>query len=271
MTYEPVPRPNIRAFFQPDPGWIIVDADLSGADAAVVAWETNDADLKTSFRTGASLHNATATGFWGSRYTNAPGDTKNKRTPKGLLYAQIKSATHGTNYGAGGRTLARNLGWPDAEGQRFRDFWYRTHPGVQDWHKRVEHALYTTRRIVNPFGYRIIYFDRLNGLLPEALAWVPQSTVALCTKFGASAVDRAFNPVCDHNGVPIVGHPDNKVTWLLQVHDSVVFQIRERDRDLLPAIAKTLEVPIPYSDPLTIQWKLGISTKSWGECEALTT
>lgn len=261
-----VVRPNIRAIFKPDPGWVIVDADLSGADAAVVAWETEDEALKSSFRTGASLHNETATGFWGTRYTEAPGDTKNKLTPKGRLYAEIKGATHGTNYGASGRTIALNLGWRISEGERFRDFWYSTHPGVKTWHKRVESALYTSRKVHNPFGYRIIFFDRIAGLLPEALAWIPQSTVALNTFYGAMQVDDAFNPIRDHCNVPIPNHPENKVTWLLQVHDSLVFQVRKMDLHLLPRIAKTLEVPIPYADELTIKWKLGTSETSWGEC-----
>lgn len=262
-----VPRPNIRAIFRPDPGWVIIDADLSGADAAVVAWETEDHDLKESFRTGASLHLATATGFWGDSFLSASGDPKNKQTPKGRLYAEIKGATHGTNYGAGSKTLALNLGWRLSEGARFRSFWFERHPGVSSWHKRVEHALLTTRRASNPFGYRKIYFDRIAGLLPEALAWIPQSTVALTTFYGTRQVDDVFNPKRDHNGVPIPGHPENKVTWLLQVHDSLVFQVREADLELLPAIAKTLEVPIPYPDPLVIPWKLGLSKTSWGECQ----
>jgi DNA polymerase I-like protein with 3'-5' exonuclease and polymerase domains len=269
MTYKIAPRPNVRALFLPDPGpdeWVIVDADLSGADAGVVAWETNDQALKESFRSGISLHNYNASKFWQSKYDTASGDTKNKRTLKGRMYADIKGATHGTNYGASGRTVAINLGWPIKEGERFREFWYREHPGVLDWHKRTERQLYTNRRVTNAFGYRMVYFDRIAGLLPQALAWVPQSTVALCTFMGARQVDDTYNPERDRYNIPIPNHPNNKVTWLLQVHDSLVFQIRKKDMHLLPAIAKALEVVIPYEDPLIIPWSLATSDKSWGEC-----
>lgn len=270
MSYKIAPRPNVRALFLPDAGpdeWVIVDADLSGADAGVVAWETNDLPLKDSFKKGTKLHVATATGFFGSKFLDAEGDTKNKRTPKGKMYDDTKRATHGTNYGASGRTIAVNLGWTTKEGERFREFWYTEHPGVADWHKRTERQLYSDRRVTNAFGYRMVYFDRIAGLLPQALAWVPQSTVAITTFLGARAVDDAVNPVRDRYGVPIPNHPDNMVTWLLQVHDSLVFQIRKRHILELAKIATLLQVPIPYPDPLVIPWSIATSDRSWGECQ----
>ena len=52
MVAQNIILPNIRKFIVPDPGYLIVDADLSGADAQVVAWEADDADLKEAFRDG---------------------------------------------------------------------------------------------------------------------------------------------------------------------------------------------------------------------------
>lgn len=255
-------KPNIRRLFIPDDGFVLVDADLSGADAGVVGWETNDSALKASFREGKKLHSETAEAFFGSRFTSASGDTKNKHTTKGKLYDEIKRASHATNYGAAARTVAINLGWPLSEGDRFKSLWFRLHPGVHEWHRRVELSLRTSRSVSNKFGYRIIFFDRVDGLLPEGLAWVPQSTVAIATFRGAEQVDCELNPFPD-----ILDHPSNRVQWLLQVHDSLVFQVRVEDLSLLPRIAKLLEVPIPYDDPLTIPWKLSTSSKSWGDCE----
>jgi hypothetical protein len=44
--------PNVRRLFKPDPGFTLIDIDLSGADAAVVAWEANDQELKDAFMSG---------------------------------------------------------------------------------------------------------------------------------------------------------------------------------------------------------------------------
>ena len=48
--------PNIKRLFIPDPGYEIADADLSGADAAVVAHETNEEELIDAITRGIKLH-----------------------------------------------------------------------------------------------------------------------------------------------------------------------------------------------------------------------
>ena len=93
------------------------------------------------------------------------------------------------------------------------------------------------------------------------MAWGPQSTVALTTFLGARAVDGALNEPAAARGEP------EPVEWLLQVHDSLVFQIRTPDVPrVLPLVAKLLRVPIPYTRPLTIPWKIATSTQSWHAC-----
>ena len=58
MVAQSIPLPNIRKIFIPDPVYILIDSDLAGADAQVVAWEADDEDLKKTllhdFTTGAT-------------------------------------------------------------------------------------------------------------------------------------------------------------------------------------------------------------------------
>lgn len=247
----------IRSLFVPDPGFTLCDADLGGADAQVVAAEANDELLLKAFREGLDVHSLNAEMVWGSKFTSAAGDKKNKTTPRGKMRDDCKRATHGTNYGAHFRTIASTLGWTQHEAEHFQRTWFHLHPGIKDWHERVAASLRASRSVSNRFGYRRIYYDRIDALLPEALAWIPQSTVALTTFYGAKAVDDALNA----NG-------RERVQWLLQVHDSLVFQIRTDEiRSILPNVEKLLAVPIPYDDPLVIPWKIGTSAKSWHHCE----
>jgi DNA polymerase I-like protein with 3'-5' exonuclease and polymerase domains len=129
--------------------------------------------------------------------------------------------------------------------------WFAAHPGIKDWHRRTERALQTTRMVTNRFGYRRPYFDRVEGLLPEALAWVPQSTVALY-------INKIWDAV-------VTALPDVHV--LLQVHDSLVWQCPTSVYELRKAdfrrIASTIQ--IPYEDPLIIPVGFNSSTSSWGE------
>jgi len=240
-----VTLPNIRKLFVPDPGYILFDADLAGADAQVVAAEAEDTDLLKAFSEGLDIHVKNATDLWGKAFTSLEGAARKARRQ------QCKQAVHGTNYGAAARTLANILGWSVHEAEEFQRRWFSLHPGVRAWHDRVESDLRTTRTARNAFNYRIIYFDRIDALLPQALAWIPQSTVALTCFRGALQLDKTF-PTAE---------------LLLQVHDSLVFQIPERDSHRTTEIRKTLTNPIPYSTPLVIDWKLSKSNVSWGECE----
>lgn len=238
--------PNVRKLFVPDPGYVLFDADLSGADAQVVAWEADDADLKSAFRAGLKIHAKNAEDVFGDEFRNSPG------YPRGKLYDQCKRAVHATNYGASPYTLNKNpeLRWPLSRASDFQRTWFKLHPGIRGWHTRTSHLLNTTRTITNRFGYRIIYFDRIDNLLPQALAWVPQSTVAIVARKGALKLVREL---------PFI-------EILMQVHDSLVFQVPIHRADDHQAIRKALSIEIPYpNDPLVIPWGLAKSETSWGD------
>ncbi len=238
--------PNVRKLFLPDKGKILCDVDLSGADAQVVAWEANDQDLKTAFRSGIDVHNKNGRDVFGPSY-----DPKRLSPRKGTARDELKAAVHGTNYAAGIRTLSKDLGWGSQQVNDFQRNWFRLHPGIKEWHARVERNLQTTRRVSNKFGYRIIYFDRPDNLLPKGLAWIPQSTIA---------------GVCARAAVKL----SREIPWadiLLQVHDSLVFQIPICRSGDLGAIRRAISVEIPYEDPLTIPWGLALSEKSWGDIQ----
>lgn len=243
--------PNVRKIFIPDPGYIIFDADLAGADAQVVAWEAEDEDLKAAFRAGIDVHDKNAEDMWGSTYSRLPGNKK--EGPKSVKRKQNKQAVHATNYGSAAKTLASILGWTIHEADQFQKRWFSLHPGIKsNFHGRVESALRTNRTIRNRFGYHRIFFDRIDACFTEALAWIPQSTVAITSFEGALQLETK----CPY------------VEMLLQVHDSLVFQVPKEKVNHFDLI-EGLTVPIPYDDPLTIPWGLSSSEKSWGDCKAV--
>lgn len=249
-----VKLPNVRKMFIPDPGYVIFDCDLSGADAQVVAWDANDADLKAAFRAGMKIHIKNFEDMY-----NTPFDPKIHKHPQpGHIYSvydEMKRAVHATNYGGSARTIAITLGWKIAEAERFQQRWFIIHPSIRDWHRRKEFEIQTTRSVSNAFGYRIMFFDRADNLLPRALAWTPQSTVGLVASRGACNLHRT-------------------IPWLhvlLQVHDSVVFQvpIHRATSGTLALIRQLLTVPVPYPDPLIIPWSIAASSKSWGDVKEI--
>lgn len=244
--------PNIRKMFIPDPGMTIFDVDLAGADAQVVAYEAEDHDLIAAFRAGLDVHSKNAEDLWGRAFTSLSGDKDNG--PKSKRRKECKQGVHATNYGGSARTLAKVLGWTIHEADSFQRRWFSIHPGIKtNFHGRVESSLRNTRMVSNRYGYRRVYFDRIDSCFTEALAWIPQSTVAENSFRGGLQLEERLN----------------YVEMLLQVHDSLVFQVPQRYEGETVAIRDGLRVSIPYDDPLTISWGLSRSRVSWGDCEAV--
>ena len=233
---DPRKLPNIRRLFIPDPGMIIGDADLDRADLQVVIWEADDAEMKQMLREGIDMH------------------AENARTLH-CTRPQAKAWVHGTNYGGSARTMALAAGVTTAQSEAMQRRWFSAHPGIKEWHRRTAGQLQSSRSVRNAFGFRRTYFDRVEGILPAALAWIPQSTVANVINKGLLNI---------YNNLP-------QVQLLLQVHDSLVFQWpAASDPFLRPAIRSNLLITIPYPDPLIIPVGLKVSSDSWGDCKSTT-
>lgn len=243
--------PNVRKLFIPTPGYTILDCDEAGADAQVVAWEAEDEDLKNAFRAGIDVHVKNATDMLGTKFTSLSEDDPKRKK----LRQSNKHAVHGTNYGARPAALVAHpaIDMNMHEADQFQKRWFGLHPGIRQWQLRVEASLQRQKSVTNAFGFTIPYFDRVDLLLPQALAWVPQSTVALIAS-------KAMNKI------------ETNLDWvemLLQVHDSLVMQIpiTHFNRHRLLAIKEQLQVVVPYPDPLIIPFSLSASEKSWGDCK----
>lgn len=253
--------PNVRKLFIPDPGYVMFEADLKGADAQVVAWEAEDEDLKTAFRTGVDIHVHNAEAMWGSAFTSLPIGSHARDHKR----QECKHTIHGIHYGCSPRTTAIQRGWLVAEAERFHKRWFTIHPGVKRYQDRIRHNLETSRTITNRFGFRRVFFDRIDTSFTEALAWVPQSTVALCTYLGALQLEKRFWPHQLRPGFFPSGAMEDLEGMELQTHDSINFQFHTSRVPLVQEIRETLRVPIPYDDPLTIPWDLKRSLVSWGD------
>lgn len=230
--------PNIREIFIPDEGMTFFDMDLDRADLQVVVWEADDELFKQVLREGVDVHSVNAKDL-------------------GISRQLAKSWVHGTNYGGGPRTMAKTCGLTIHAAEQMRKRWFQIHPGIEKWHRNTENQLRTRRYVENKFGYRRFYLDRIDGILPEALAWIPQSTVAC-------VINRAWINIFNKLG----DRGTKEVEILLQVHDSLAGQFPTTKASILiPAIKEASRIVVPYDDPLIIPVGMKTSTKSWGDCE----
>ena len=251
--------PNVRKLFIPDEGYTIFEVDLKGADAQVVAWDSGDELLKKAFREGLDVHAFNADTMDEPDWRAVRGLPKDDPKRRAVRDA-YKSAIHGTNYLGSPKAIAHHprVRWTVHRAEQFQRKWFSLHPAIKLWHKRVEADLLTTRTVKNAFGYRRIFFDRIEQCLTNAIAWVPQSSVAINCFQGALAIRRAQK----------AGAFDLDLQFLLQIHDSLVGQVPTSKLHLLTQMKPLLHVVTPYDDPLIIPWDLKTSSKSWGDCKS---
>jgi DNA polymerase I-like protein with 3'-5' exonuclease and polymerase domains len=245
--------------FVPDAGHLFWDGDLDRADLQVVAWESNDEQLKAALRTGADIHLLNAYVLAGreppdlDELRESHPNYGERREPLEHQRQFAKVFCHGTNYGGRSRTLAVETGRTVAEVERAQRIWFGAHPGIRDWHEKVQQQITAHRYVENKFGYRWYIFDRVDAVLPEALAWIPQSTVSI-------VINRIWLNI--YENLP-------QVEVLLQVHDSLCGQFPAALKDvLLPQILAQAQVTVPYEDPLVIPFTIKTSASSWGDVHA---
>lgn len=238
--------PNLRRAIVPPPGSLLYEPDLSGADAQIVAWDSGDENMKAAFRSGMKIHAINSKIIFGSK-AGPDGRTE-------PWYTATKRGVHASNYYAKPNTVAKSLGILVKEAEDFQKRLFGAYPGVPLWHKRIREQLYATKTISNVFGYRIVFFDRIDdGLVADALAWIGQGTVA-------QVANRAW--VLMEENVP-------EAPVVLQEHDSLVGECElSRWDEVRPKVREQFaKVVVPYDDPLIIPTELKVSEKSWGDME----
>ena len=231
--------------------------DLDRADLQVVVRESGERDWIAAMDLGVDMHLLNVyvldkkepppyeelveghAAYWDHR-----GPRKHKRE-----FAKV--FCHATNYVGGAKTVAAHTGRSVHEIDSAQKYWFGAHPGVHQWHRRVEDQINKRRFVENRFGYRWYIFDRLDGLLPEAVAWIPQSTVGI-------VINKIWLNFYKHVGETQV---------LLQVHDSLAGQFpTHRKATIMPLMEQHSKILIPYDDPLIIPTGIKTSEISWGAC-----
>lgn len=250
--------PNVRTMFIPDPGYIFWNGDLDRADLQIVAAESGDQRLIETLRLGADVHLVNAFVLAGreppplDELVETHARYREHREPLAHQREFAKTFCHGTNYGGSARTMAGHTGRSLPEVERAQRIWFYANPGIKRWHARVRDQVTRHRFVENTFGYRWYIFDRVEAIIPEAIAWIPQSTVSI-------VINRIWMNLYEQ--LP-------EVEVLLQVHDSLAGQLpAERAAELLPRIQELSKITIPYSSPFVIPFSVGTSERSWGDCQ----
>lgn len=252
---------RIRSAFVAEPGWVLVSCDYSQIELRCAAILSGDERLMEIFKNNEDIHRSVA-----SRVFHVAPD---QVTPE--MRRKAKVINFGILYGMGANALKANLEEGGdvvsrSDAQTYLDEYFKEFSGVATYiEDTIRHA--TTKGYTETLFGRRRYFENIKSRIPYIKAQAErmamnapiQGTNADITKLAMQAL---------WNGVLKQGtHPD--VRMLLQIHDELLFEIREEKfKTLVPKLLTVMESVVPAEKrngvPIRAEAKFG---KDWGEME----
>lgn len=209
---------RVRQAFVPEQGYKIVAIDYSQIELRIMAHLSQDASLLKAFAEGLDIHRATAGEVFGCKAGEVTDDQRR----------QAKAVNFGLIYGMSAFGLARQLGIARHEAQHYMDKYFERFPGVlrymEDTRKQAKEQGY----VKTLFGRRLPLPDikasngaRRKGAERAAINAPMQGTAAdIIKKAMLKVADWIDSNKCQDD-----------VRMLMQVHDELVFEIKEAKLD----------------------------------------
>ncbi|WP_421204564.1 DNA polymerase I [Aeromonas enteropelogenes] len=215
---------RIRQAFIPCAGYKLVAADYSQIELRIMAHLSGDKGLLTAFAEGKDIHKATAAEVFGVELDAVTSDMR--RSAKAINFGLI--------YGMSAFGLAKQLGIGRAEAQKYMDLYFERYPGVLEYMERTRQQAEAQGYVETLFGRRLYLPDiksRNAGLRKAA------ERAAINAPMQGTAADIIKRAMINVDGW-IRGIEDESIRMLMQVHDELVFEIREEKLEEYIAIIK---------------------------------
>jgi uracil-DNA glycosylase family 4 len=235
---------NVLEYFAADEDQVIYGIDLSQAENRIVAYVGRVDTMIEAFEKRLDIHSLTGSLISGKPYEDVKEEDRNEvLCPLGggdkTWRFWGKKANHGLNYDLGYRKFALYYEIPERDGKYIVERYHSVYPGVrQGYHVWVRKQLSDSRTITNLMGRKTLFLDRWDdSLFKEAYACTPQGTV------GDVINERGLEYCYYTEGVK------EYVTLLMQVHDSIVFELPlslgwTKHAEILLEIKNSLETPL---------------------------
>ncbi|HMH67856.1 MAG TPA: DNA polymerase I [Pinirhizobacter sp.] len=199
-----------RAFIAP-PGWKIMAADYSQIELRIMAHLSGDEGLLRALSNGGDVHRATAAEVFGIPPEEI---TANQRSA-------AKAINFGLMYGMSAFGLARQLSIDRGEASDYMARYFARYPGVRDFMEATRSQAHRDGYVETLFGRRL-YLEELASRNQARRAGAERAAVnAPMQGTAADIIKRAMIAVAAW----IETRDD--VCMLMQVHDELVFEVRE--------------------------------------------
>ena len=211
---------RIREAFVAEAGNVLVSLDYSQIELRILAHVAGIDSLKQAFRDGLDIHAMTASEMFDVPLDEMTSDIRR----------QAKAINFGVIYGISGFGLARNLRIPRAQAQEFIDRYFERFPGIKEYMDQTVAFAKEHNRVETLFG-RVIHTPEINAKGPTAGFAKRAAINAPIQGTAADIIRRAMIKMPN-----AIEHLPAKM--LLQVHDELLFEVREDAVDTLVQKAK---------------------------------
>jgi DNA polymerase-1 len=220
---------RIREAFIAPPGHVLVSLDYSQIELRILAHTAGIAELKQAFRDGIDIHALTASEMFG-----VPVEGMDP-----MIRRKAKAINFGVIYGISAFGLSNNLRIPRDEAKAFIDRYFQRFPGIRAYMDDTVAFAQKHGHVLTLFGRRI-NTPEINNKGPQGGFARRAAINAPIQGSAADIIRRAMIRV----PAAIDGLP---ARMLLQVHDELLFEVREDAVDA--TIARVRDVMEGAADP----------------------
>lgn len=219
-----------------DDDHVLIEMDLSQAEARIVAWKSRATKLIDDFLSGVDYHVATACNVF---------DLK----PEEVHFAERytgKRVNHASNYDMKPNKFAMVYNKDAAENgvelmsvdaaKVVMQKHHAANPHIQQvYHKETRDEVSKSKKLFNIFGRRMVFLERLGpDLYRQAYAWYPQSTVADLTNTIFERIAPAITVVNQgHDSLLVHCHKREVADTIKRMHEASQIPLKIGERELL--------------------------------------
>lgn len=238
---------RFRTAFIASPGYHLLSLDYSQLELRIVAHIAHDETMIEAFRSGEDIHTRTASEVFGVAPAQVDRDMRR----------QAKVLNFGIIYGMGSLGFARAAGIGRDAAKKFIDEYFARFSGVAKYMERTKEEAFERGYVTTLLGRR--------RPLPDIASRIPQ--------LAAQAERMAINHPIQGTGADLMKlaminierslrsqGPECPARMLLQVHDELVFEVREDAVEATAhALATIMETVYTLDVPLIADAKAGLN------------
>lgn len=243
----------VRNAFIAATGYRLLSVDYSQIELRIVAHMAQDEAMLAAFRAGLDIHAATAAAIYGVELEQV---TKEQRR-------HAKAINFGLIYGMSAYGLHRSTGLTLAEAENFVKAYFQQFPGVKAFLDGLRRQAARQGYVETLLGRRR-YFPNLKSNANPALR-AREEREAINAPVQGTAAD--IMKLAMVRLPPALKEAGLGARMLLQVHDELVLEVPENERDeTVQVVRGIMENAYPLSIPLVTEARWG---HNWGSLEVL--